>query len=286
MEFENPLKMVYPPKPNPPISPYVRGPLRPSECSQRFLTFVVGPNQKKFAIHRDIICGSSRFFDIAFNHGHFKESQTKRMALEDTDENVFRVVLDWMYAPEQQMLKRYPLEAYRTDDQGNKVEKWWDYLLSSCYIFSVVYDIPKLADDIMRLFQARFGIWNTAKCPSIFTILRVFDNVPEDSALSKLLIEKFAEHWNPTTAQNPIEKRGALEDLRHFIEFVQGPFISNMSQIPPDASDGEQLMVSFKVGPNQKQFLIHMDVVCQHSPVFDKALKSEFKEGKEREITL
>ncbi|KAK8180440.1 hypothetical protein HDK77DRAFT_495768 [Phyllosticta capitalensis] len=59
-----------------------------------------------------------------------------------------------------------------------------------------------------------------------------------------------------------------------------------MAQDPPDASDDDQRLVTFIVGPDHKEFSIHKSVVCARSPVFDKALNSEFKEGKERTIVL
>ncbi|KAK7512086.1 hypothetical protein IWZ03DRAFT_431571 [Phyllosticta citriasiana] len=188
-----------------PPAAYVQGtpastmssPLPLSESEQAMVTLKVGPNEKVFVLHIDMICSVSEFFNNAFK-GPFKEGREKMMVLQDTAEDVFNAVMDWMY------YRKLPVpqkgeqdEFWRKNDQGFRIERQWDYLMSSCYIFSTIYNVPALAEAILDLFREQYSEIQPIY-PTMVTIIRVFDNVAETSPLCQLFIEKFAQYWDPS----------------------------------------------------------------------------------------
>lgn len=51
-----------------------------------------------------------------------------------------------------------------------------------------------------------------------------------------------------------------------------------------DLSD--QTIVTFKIGPDEKPYNIHRELLYQHSPYFKAAFKGRFKEAEDRDIDL
>ncbi|TVY41601.1 hypothetical protein LOCC1_G007767 [Lachnellula occidentalis] len=45
-------------------------------------------------------------------------------------------------------------------------------------------------------------------------------------------------------------------------------------------------MVTFEIGPDKQKFLIHKEIACQASPVFEKAFNSNFEEGQTQTYKL
>ena len=64
--------------------------------SPTFVHILVGPNQKDFAIHRNLICQLSGFFDAAFN-GSFSEASSGVIELYEEDPDLFELVYKWCY---------------------------------------------------------------------------------------------------------------------------------------------------------------------------------------------
>ncbi|KAK7512087.1 hypothetical protein IWZ03DRAFT_362483 [Phyllosticta citriasiana] len=166
-----------------------------SDGEQRIVTFKIGPKQRHFLIHMDIVCKSSPVFSNALKSG-FKEGIGGVIILEETEVEVFKIVMDWMYTgrmgPHEKVL----------DEEGNEVELVWDYVMSGVYVFAEMYDMVKLRDFVHTRFKKRFetGIDKAPPFPSHSTIIRVFNNVPETSPICKTFSRKFAEHWMPAQA--------------------------------------------------------------------------------------
>ncbi|KAK8202778.1 hypothetical protein HDK77DRAFT_502059 [Phyllosticta capitalensis] len=176
-----------------------------AESEQSFVTLKVGPLHKVFLIHKDIICNKSEFFMRAFQ-GNFKEGKEQVVVLEETEEDVFKVVMQYLYT------ERLP-DAFngelknkiKTDDEGN-TELEWDFLMSGAYVFAKMYFIHGLPSKIEWSFSMRFKrsmlIPTANGYPNMATIIRVFNSVPEDSGLCKLFLERFSHHWKPNTNES------------------------------------------------------------------------------------
>ena len=62
-------------------------------------------NPQTFTVHKDFATFRSPVFDAAFN-GHFLESNTKTMNLDDVDPDVFAMLVQWLYTQEIQVASK------------------------------------------------------------------------------------------------------------------------------------------------------------------------------------
>ncbi|KAK8158700.1 hypothetical protein BKA80DRAFT_333809 [Phyllosticta citrichinensis] len=172
-----------------------------SGSDQTVVTLKVGPNHKVFLVHTSIICNASLFFNNAFK-GEFKEGKTQIMTLEDTEEDVFKVVMQWLYTRRLPNLWNKDQQHIKTIRicEGQGEELLWDFLMTSAYVFSQTYVIPALSVAIEVRLSERFGhtCSGVAGFQSFLTypaIIRLFNNVPENSPACKLLVNTFATQW-------------------------------------------------------------------------------------------
>ena len=56
----------------------------------------VGAEQKKYHLHRDLICDRSDYFSACFT-GNFKEAQQKELSLPEVDVEAFDLCVSWLY---------------------------------------------------------------------------------------------------------------------------------------------------------------------------------------------
>ncbi|TVY86775.1 hypothetical protein LAWI1_G008444 [Lachnellula willkommii] len=83
----------------------------------RMVTFEVGPEEKKFLIHKAIACRASPVFDKAFN-GNFIEGRTQTYKLPDVDPATFVLFSDWIYAKKLTLLSHdFATEDTRTEEE-------------------------------------------------------------------------------------------------------------------------------------------------------------------------
>lgn len=64
--------------------------------TQAFVTFIVGDENQKFVVHKNLVEHYSPAFENAFNGG-FIEGQTRELNLGDVDANIFGLVVNWLY---------------------------------------------------------------------------------------------------------------------------------------------------------------------------------------------
>jgi hypothetical protein len=70
-----------------------------STMDPEMVDIIVGPNhtKKTFTVHKELLCYYSNFFRNAFN-GDWRESDEQELRLEGVTEDVFRVMIHWLYA--------------------------------------------------------------------------------------------------------------------------------------------------------------------------------------------
>jgi len=56
----------------------------------------VGPEERKFSVHKKLMCSASAFFDKAFNSG-FQQTNTGKIALPEDSPYVFQAFMKWLY---------------------------------------------------------------------------------------------------------------------------------------------------------------------------------------------
>jgi len=57
---------------------------------------LIGPDQTRFSVHKDVLCQRSSFFNAAFS-GDWKEKNERKIALPDDNEELFSKFLGWAY---------------------------------------------------------------------------------------------------------------------------------------------------------------------------------------------
>ncbi|XMA14306.1 hypothetical protein WAI453_007097 [Rhynchosporium graminicola] len=93
------------------------------------VTFTIGPEKKKFLIHKNFACEASPIFKSAFNSS-FVEGQSQEYVLEDTTEAAFTMFTEWVYTGRLEInFTRYSAETVDRNGkcgllQCNLMELW------------------------------------------------------------------------------------------------------------------------------------------------------------------
>ncbi|KAL0263010.1 hypothetical protein SLS55_001985 [Diplodia seriata] len=139
----------------------------------------VGTNSKLFVLHQSALCDVSPFFRNTFL-GDFREAREKKMELPVTDANTFQMFVEWLYS---RKLLLDPME-----EELARMRMLPD--LAFLYIFADNYDVPLLERDTMDAIiscaQKDYAL------PDSEVISHVYDNLPEDSPLCRLLAHEYA----------------------------------------------------------------------------------------------
>ena len=93
---------------------------------------LLGPNQQKFGVHKNLICASSKYFNSAFNDG-FAEAQSGVIKLPELEPKLFDFFYRWLYsAPRlvgETLYKRAPDTDRQPDELLLTLYRLADYLL-------------------------------------------------------------------------------------------------------------------------------------------------------------
>jgi hypothetical protein len=106
---------------------------------------LVGPDQRKFAIHKSLICASSKFFSSAFNGGYI-ETHSCVIKLPEVAPKFFEFFYRWLYSPP----RRSGDALYR---RVSDAESQPDVLLLDLYVLADYLLVPGLK--ILALEQIR-----------------------------------------------------------------------------------------------------------------------------------
>lgn len=115
-----------------------------------FVTLQLGPEEKKFTLHKDLLCEQSPYFRAAFSK-NWKEGIENCITLEHADPDSFEdLIMDWLYT-------------------GTWSEAS-DETLTRAYIFADIQDIPKLREVIMAEFNR---LYTSVSNPNLHTWCKV-----------------------------------------------------------------------------------------------------------------
>ena len=142
---------------------------------------IVGEAQKKFTVHKLLLCRIAPFFRAALE-GDFKEASEQKIDLpEESSEVIERFVL-WLYTGS-------PL------DSEENVQDLDPRLPVRLYIIGDKYDIPDLRNLALDTLNAWANL--NAKTP-IDTLPLVYDSTATGSCLRRYLVERSASRGNLT----------------------------------------------------------------------------------------
>ena len=69
---------------------------RKIELSDEAVTVVVGEDEKRVLVHKNLLCGTSSFFQTSCN-GQWSESKDKTVKLREADPESFAIYANWLY---------------------------------------------------------------------------------------------------------------------------------------------------------------------------------------------
>ncbi|TVY24083.1 hypothetical protein LHYA1_G006973 [Lachnellula hyalina] len=138
------------------------------------VTLEVGPEKKKFIVHKEFACHYSPVPKAAFN-SEFIEGQTQTYVLEEATEPVARLLVDWLYT-QQLDICRYEKTHPKKAEEG----------LSLCRLWLL---LPGLQNLIVRTIEE---IHQETEDASTSCIRYVYENTCEGSPLRKFLLHQCA----------------------------------------------------------------------------------------------
>ncbi|EON61828.1 hypothetical protein W97_01046 [Coniosporium apollinis CBS 100218] len=155
------------------------------------VTIHVGTGRVPFAVHKDLLCYYSAYFQKLFN-GSFREAKDLLARAEDTTVSTFGYFMQWLYT---QTFVRYKMHAWErvaistTDHYANSFNPPYLHTLLDLYIFADRYDIRLLRNDVMRSWQKDETDWDEISDEDI--IIKAFDNLPHGSPLCRYIAQYY-----------------------------------------------------------------------------------------------
>ncbi|KIV95194.1 hypothetical protein PV10_02874 [Exophiala mesophila] len=140
----------------------------------------VGPGKKELAMHKDLLCAASKYFNAAFNHG-FAEGEDGVLNLPDEEPGRFQLFYDWLYTGR---VVEGP-SMYMTEDTQLYSDEFW----LEIYDMADRLMVPSLGEVALLRLRALFSD-EIPLVPSRKFIAAVFERESE----SLTLLEKFLVH--------------------------------------------------------------------------------------------
>ncbi|KAI4616874.1 hypothetical protein J4E83_006456 [Alternaria metachromatica] len=154
------------------------------------VTIFVGPEKKRYNLHKDIICHHSEYFRVAYN-GRWKEAD-EGVTLEDVEVPVFNVFVHWLYT---QQVPEKTLDLGKIANVDGKRANYShdDILLKACAFGNrfLATDFERVSHNHFVDHSARFACGVAYK-----DIIFAYENLPDDSLLLKMLVEVQSRLWD------------------------------------------------------------------------------------------
>ncbi|KAI4644107.1 uncharacterized protein J4E78_009691 [Alternaria triticimaculans] len=162
------------------------------------VTIFIGPEKKRYNIHKDIICHHSEYFRTAFN-GRWKESD-EGVTLEDVEVDVFNVFAHWLYAQE---IPSDWESLYDIAAPGHTLENsvWNEWSIGELLLRASVFGDRVLTPVFHRLahntFVDRYVPNPGGTCSVNYaTVIWIYDNLPKGHMAMRLAVELQCIVWD------------------------------------------------------------------------------------------
>jgi hypothetical protein len=162
-----------------------------SSWGSELVHIYVGPEKKKFSVHKKLLCSTSAFFDKAFNSG-FQETMTSDISLPEDSSYTFQGFIKWLYHG-------------RLGDLAPDNSKWNLTELVDLYLFGVNKCSNALKNTVMDEIQDYLDEDRGGFGLNLIQIERVYENTvsAEDAPIRKFccaIIRWFQyleiDHWD------------------------------------------------------------------------------------------
>jgi hypothetical protein len=149
------------------------------------VTVIVGPEARKYVIHKTFLSHYSEYFDNALN-GSWEEAEDRTIALDDIEPRTFDFFVDWLYSQN--------LPA--TDEDWSVVtetKRLRDLSIVKVCAFGDRFMVPKLLQDANNHY---IDTWiSSMHPPSYNTVIYAFDNLRTDIRLLEFLVDTHCAFW-------------------------------------------------------------------------------------------
>nr|POF17506.1 hypothetical protein CFP56_12920 [Quercus suber] len=155
------------------------------------MTLVVGAEEQKLLIHRDILCEHSAFFKAAASE-QWKEGQTLLLTLPDDDSDVLDLYIHWIY--QGKIYSRTPVDI--SGKESNESET-----LVRAFVFGEKIQDGHFKDAVIDALLASVSTPDKdGACwyPTDETVNSAYADTPEGSPLRRLLLDMHIHHGTTT----------------------------------------------------------------------------------------
>ena len=144
--------------------------------------------ERDFTIHKTLLCLFSRYYAAALN-GIYKESSDGLKPIEGSSASarLGEELTTWLYSGRLTSMEDLPF----------------------LYILADRYEFSALRRDILAALRRSYKTENS--CPPYDVVNTAFEDLPTTSALCRLYVDRYVEHWDPGfDDKDEAEKRATL----------------------------------------------------------------------------
>ncbi|KAI9688893.1 MAG: hypothetical protein M1822_001250 [Bathelium mastoideum] len=250
-------------------APPVRGRAKLApEPSGDIVIILVGPDSKKFHVHKNLLVSSSIFFEAALKK-KWQKDKIREIQLQDDDEEAFELYAHWLYSG------KGKLQPPRLND-GNKNSTW--ILLGPVVLERAVAMGQKFQDTAFQAAVVNF----------LFSHKTWAASTVRDSLLDEYVRYPASSSFNITSCNRDflvdvIKKLLFEREYGHHSTTLSDEDDSESPRRPSSlAPKIEDELVAVYVGPEKRKFSIHEGVLRSRAPYFDAALRGDRVEGQMR----
>lgn len=160
---------------------------------------MVGPQEKKYHVHKRIICPASSFFGSACN-GDWKEGSEGLVKLPEVEPHIFEVYLCWVYTKEIDVVS----EVTDTQPPNRKYDKArMNDAFGSVFLRMVgAFALGDMLNDAVftnAIIDEFVLLCKSSEClPSAALLETAWRKLPEQSGMMKAIVDDYAVRMPPT----------------------------------------------------------------------------------------
>lgn len=148
------------------------------------INVLVGPKETAFAVYKDSICMSSKFFAAACSPGRWREGREKLVHLPESPPQAFQAYVHWVYTGEISPMVYFG-EQVISEAMEAKAH-------IEAYIIGEFLDDAKLRTKALDNLITKIVTWRTMIPSSL--IGRAYETTPVGSPLRRLLVEEWINY--------------------------------------------------------------------------------------------
>jgi len=240
--------------------------------------FLVGSDEKRYAVHRALLCYYSPYFTAALN-GSFKEADEDALKLENTEDEVFDYFLHWLYTqtlPEPDCSNN---EGTPPASSGGPNEDH-DHWMTGLFIFAEFYNVPQLRKEVIDQFYFEYACSGISALPDYQTIILAFSSLPDTSPFCRFLVRIYAVRWDVSYDEDDdeaVDNRGQLPK-----EFL-GDLMVEVGKVRKDQKKFGKAPAMPDVCEYHEHSTIEEKRSCRRTQRIENAGKKAAKEARARE---